>query len=470
MYEAGAYILMGFFARILLSLYKHYSKHVRFTTPYRKLIGWSVFLVPMLYGYLFINLTNANSDDLLAYILHFALAPLIISIVGYRILSALQTKQTEYDQLYGTKEEQAKRKAFVEMVAAGQWTFPAKEFYLLCKENSVTPDDQDEYKREKFSKLAQYFFEQYNIPEESRQIYAAKLVDYYRTVEAQILQEQAAAEAYKNTVHAFTPDEAEAAFLSGIHTLANATGTQKRAIMLQNQATALQLKFNANCNSIDDNKRLTYTWMSGNAVKYQKEADWAIMGGAASALGSPAAGIAAAIDTQTKNQQIRDHNAQLQNASMQMVSWLQENRKRLQAENHNLFKQIENIQKEIALLTTKVVFSSVATADISEHISIKRVKVEKTKSGVLRIQAFLDFALPENMLPISNCVVDGTIKAEVWCDDVHVGDILFALPLEGAAVQAKGVEVTGFCPNAYPDQRTYTVKKATGGNLWLMDR
>ena len=158
----------------------------------------------------------------------------------------------------------------------------------------------------------------------------------------------------------------------------------------------------------------TMAGLMEKSVYQEKEADWAIIGGAVSGLAGGFAGVAAAVDTMAKNQEIRARNAANQAAATQTA---------------NRWRNIADQQERDA---HSMRFDKAPTPDLTLLPSkvMERVTVDCKLS-------MLNFAARtvelETELRTERVQVDGSMCYRLYTGDKLVGLGVMALPMNGVS-------------------------------------
>lgn len=204
--------------------------------------------------------------------------------------------------------------------------------------------------------------------------------------------------------------------------------------------------------------------MSASQLR-EEESDWAVMGGIASAIAGPAAGMAVALDNQMKTEQenakIRAqneknkevfapaiHTAYMGSLKKDMVAG--EMKKQIESAKVKLVADdsTEDCFKRLEFGEPKIVVSKRGTCTVSTMVSVKAFKI------------FDDVP----------AVVDGSIIAQIYDGDNMIGTAQMVFPLNGAG---RNVKLTGMAlccakKDSSPEHE-YTVKFQPG-DLWAMEK
>lgn len=172
---------------------------------------------------------------------------------------------------------------------------------------------------------------------------------------------------------------------------------------------------------------------SRELLKYsiEKEKDWATMGGLASGIAGPAAGLAAAVDTMNDNQRIRAENEKKRQNQRDLESWIDG---ALLADSSS--PGLAGLKEEYITyfdLTPKEIFSKLEM----RHVSYDIDKV--TGAITISVELYKDSDI--------NMCFDGSIKAVIKDSyGNHTGDALLVLPQTGINMKnSYSCKISGIC-------------------------
>lgn len=226
------------------------------------------------------------------------------------------------------------------------------------------------------------------------------------------------------------------------------TGRDKRIAMLSDKASQLGCEAAA------------YTNLANLEISrgQQKEKDWAIRGGAATAIAGPIAGIAVAANTQMQNAQIREENEKNRQANL-----LRYNNQMRAAENMRMSQYYT--MDEIKSVPIKLI-SEASAVELMKKISFSNtsVSVSETGAAVVCASASVEpgFMIYDNV----PAVVDGTILAQIYDGSQLCGTAKLVLPIYGLG---QDVSLKGICLDGCKYGKEYTIE-FTAENLWAMER
>lgn len=363
------------------------------------------------------------------------------------------------------QERMQKRQAEIEkvnqQVKEGTWEFPIESFYAACKEASVTTLET-EYGISKAKLIASDILLHAGVARDNYKQYLKPHVLKKYFAEGQVLAGDTVKQ--KKQPRDASPTDEESTFIRRAAEIAALSGIDKRREML----AFLWGEYSAKIRAMQEGQEALMQLGMIYAGQKQKEGDWAIVGGIASGIAGPIAGIMAASETIANNSKIREHNEAMRKASIDIMSGIPN----LVGSEVELEKERDKINQQQRELWNKVVLSSYTSADIWANIQLGKPTVKNKASGVLAISLPVSIKkpfvldVPENIV----MVVDGTIKGEVWFEDKLVGDVFFPLPLYGIPTNMTAeVSIDGMCGRSVKYDGKYTVKIADEQNLWIME-
>jgi len=181
---------------------------------------------------------------------------------------------------------------------------------------------------------------------------------------------------------------------------------------------------------------------SQKMLKYsiEKESDWATIGGLASGIAGPAAGLAAAVDTMNNNQRIREENEKKRQDQRNLESWIDK------------AKKADESSPMLAELEEKyTVFYDLSSAQIMEKfLIIKSSYVIDSDTGAITVIVELGKIMDKVRTPGKNIMCfDGSIKAKITdSDGNHSGDAYLVFPQNG--FDSVYCTLRGICTTPHP--------------------
>ncbi len=229
---------------------------------------------------------------------------------------------------------------------------------------------------------------------------------------------------------------------------ANYTGREKRKKMLGDQADELRAEAKKSADSAESFMRMGY----------QKESDWAIMGGIANGIAGPAAGIATALDTQARNAQIRSQNQAFMNAAMPLYS-------NMMGSSHDMKSMAEALDKRKEETNEKLI-SDTPSEEVFKLLSFQNTTVKVSETGAFRVGTK---AATAKKPTIGNfpAVIDGTILAHVkTTTGKEIGVVKLVIPADGISASAN---LIGIGLNGAKNGENYTVSFSPD-KLWIIEQ
>lgn len=162
----------------------------------------------------------------------------------------------------------------------------------------------------------------------------------------------------------------------------------------------------------------------------KKEHDWAIIGGVTSGLAGSAAGVAAALDAQQKNEKIKSINNTLTQLHVESAFAKASHAKSLQQKTR---QKLEPLEKKLEEVKIKLVENS-DERDLLNSIDLEDVNIEFSETGAFTITACPVIKKEITMFNDIPAVIDGTLKANVYQNGKCVGEALMTAGLCGFGV------------------------------------
>jgi len=190
----------------------------------------------------------------------------------------------------------------------------------------------------------------------------------------------------------------------------------------------------------------------------QKEQSWGLYGGLASGIAGPAAGLAAAMDVQAKNAQIRAQNAAWAELVKPVSIGYTYNALRIEDEAKFLKSQLESA-------TSKLV-SDAPASEVFECVAIYDVKVGISETGTAIITAMARMKKQVSIYDNLVAVIDGTIIAHVFEDKKEIGSTVMVLPALGIC---DGEPLRGIILSCADPKKDHFVS-FEAGELWYIEK
>lgn len=220
--------------------------------------------------------------------------------------------------------------------------------------------------------------------------------------------------------------EAEASEEKSLNRYISLSGSEKRVKMLQDLAASCRDTIKKYDNQSKE------TWSTTNnlyKLSAQKESDWAVQGGIASALAGGAAGVAVAADAQIRNAQVRASNAQLSDSLNQAAATIQFDIWRKQGDAK---ERLERYEAEIEAAKMKLVeYPSQKYLLELLSPSIKETKISET--GAINFWVTFNNDISLKIYDTVDAVVDGSFKLAIIDGKKLAGEAYFTLGKDGSA-------------------------------------
>ena len=208
--------------------------------------------------------------------------------------------------------------------------------------------------------------------------------------------------------------------------------------------------------------------------KLKKKHDWAVIGGITSGLAGGAAGVAAALDAQQKNANIRSINNTLTQLHVESAFAKASHAKTLQQKTNQKLRPLEKKLEEVKI---KLVENS-DEWELLKNIDFEDVNIEFSETGAFTITACPVIKKEITMFNDIPAVIDGTLKANVYQNGKCVGEALMAAGLCGFGVTQTYDDmylgsnvITGIClsdTSTAVEDKPYEVKFEPY-HLWKME-
>ena len=237
---------------------------------------------------------------------------------------------------------------------------------------------------------------------------------------------------------------------------ANYSGREKRIAMLAD----MQKKYAEAAKTLRDGASAVW---SASQLK-EKEGDWATMGGIASAIAGPAAGMATALDSQAKtaqeNAQIREQNRINHEAFAPVIAMSYKEA----AQNERMAK---SYAESLESAKTKLVAND-STEECFARLIFDGTTIDVSRTGTCTVMTSV-CASPFKIFDDVPAVIDGTIIAQIYDNNKLIGKAKMVLPIYGIQGKKNKVKLTGmalFCGSAGTSYRIEFVPE----KLWAMEQ
>lgn len=212
---------------------------------------------------------------------------------------------------------------------------------------------------------------------------------------------------------------------------------------------------------LDKHKDNLHEWgRTSYALGKEKEGNWAVLGGLASGIAGSAAGLATALDVQSKNAEVRERNESFaQDIVSFQASILKDIYKRKIETEKELNEWKENAERAKMLLV-----DNRPTEKLLNELNptVKRIWFSETgaihmlvETEKVRLQIF------ENV----KAIIDGDFKAIVFDGEEKLAEICFTLPFEGSSFIRTLESVSVDVSSSFKDNNDH-VDRSNGNDLF----
>ena len=324
-----------------------------------------------------------------------------------------------------------------------------KKFYLLCKEEGII----DLHSKVSIARMV-LVAKNHGISGSEEEL-IKKFNDGYLA----FIREQKAEEKEQRKEKLQEMLEQEKHYIETIREISTHTGSDKPIFVLEKEMSILISELTS-CEmkreGILDSGQQLYR------IGRKKEKDWAIHAGIASGIAGGAVGLATAIDIQNQNKQARYQNEKLLGHIINMQAKFSEN---VSAREKILEDSINELHKRIGVQSKRLV-ENLSPIDLLLKLSPRAIKQRYTDTGTFKLTVETQPTPDMKIFDEVNAVVDGTFKAILLDNDEIAGEVLFALPFDGAV---KKTTMEGYCIGLKFDRsKKYDVVFAPI-NLWAIE-
>lgn len=194
----------------------------------------------------------------------------------------------------------------------------------------------------------------------------------------------------------------------------------------------------------------------------QKEVDWAVAGGIASAIGGAGAGVAAALDAQSKNASIREQNARAAQNTAAINNFIY-------SHTSNLEDALKNRQRLIEESRAKLLGTETAE-EVMRDLSVECTELVVSPTGAVHVTASVklkrQLTIRDGRVP---AVADGVLYAQLKQNGIRKGSAYITLPCYGIGSATNPTKLEGICTELTDPNAKYTVEFEPY-HLWLMER
>ncbi len=188
---------------------------------------------------------------------------------------------------------------------------------------------------------------------------------------------------------------------------------------------------------------------------------WATMGGLASAIAGPAAGMAVASDLQAKEAR---ENAGIEAYNQAMRMAIAPAALKIGGKESEMWSKAEQVEEKIEQAKLKLV-SDETKEECFARLTISDIKTSVSIGGAGKVKAHVSLS-PVSIFGKVPAVIDGTLYADFYDQDTLIGTGLVVFPAMG--IRSEGT-IEGMAPLWGEPWRKYQVKFRLK-NLWLMEQ
>lgn len=234
-------------------------------------------------------------------------------------------------------------------------------------------------------------------------------------------------------------------------------GREKRIKMLTDEKDALEQRGS----KLSDVLALQSAYVDGLS---EKESDWALIGGLVSGIAGTGAGVAAAINEQAKNAEIRAKNEKIRKSTASMFTPLY-----MEAVSSDQSRQfnLDNARKNLQAAQLKLVFD-IPAQELMNYLHFSHTKVEFTQTGACRVTTKVRLAKPLPKIRDAATVIDGVIYAMIIQNGITVDTVDLVLHTWGVFSDSYEETLTGLCYGV--NKQLACSVKFFPCDIWLMER
>lgn len=195
----------------------------------------------------------------------------------------------------------------------------------------------------------------------------------------------------------------------------------------------------------------------------EREHSWALRGGFVSGIAGGAAGVAAAIDTQNQNEEIRRKNGQLKRDIDEVASIGVSYHIEKAAQAALEAKKWEKLTEQIKIKLVQELPQEELMAMLNPNV--KSLSVSETGAVLIDVEVEGSRKHPLTIYQSVSAVVDGFFCAKLWLKDENIGQAIFALPWNGANYNTT---LHGICRKPLKPAERYEITFEPY-NLWAIE-
>lgn len=356
------------------------------------------------------------------------------------------------------KEKEQIEKDFDNLCASGKWSFSLEEFYKKCAKQNIENLDDNFYLSKakllldnmlKEDKVSKKYWDLYDNEE--------KLKEYFvkgkTTVENIELKK-------KNTPVAVRLSKSEKEEQTFLNSLKSENGIKKRKKILnrivQDGDKRLQ-ELRKGKQALND--LAIFTIQSAHT---QSKQDWATIGGIASAIGGPTAGLVAAQQAIIENERIEVQNQRNKEYASSTASSYLNTALDVSNEEDQMIEFLKPYKSLLKKTDEILVLDGITTLEIFEELKI----VANISGNKLKLD-IVNTYIPDVPKEIK-IVADGTLNVKISCDSIFVDEIIVPFSLMGILCDGGNGVCYNYLNKKLPGNREYDFE-ISPVSLWLME-
>ncbi len=368
------------------------------------------------------------------------------------------------------------RELFIEQ---GHWKVPCLEFYKICKHIKLSSfSNPTELKRAQL--IIEDLLAQENLPTKYSHIYSTeeKLTTYYKqgrqlyTAEQikeieRKKEEERCEQKRLNTPIRTNLNDTQQKVIDLASRLMRHRGNEKRIHWLseileteQNKLTKINRKLYDLGKEINDYSQ---------PVEWEKPVDWAIMGGLAQAIGGPAAGVMAAMETQESNAGVTERNIQRIETNKKLLSYAKNEQYTTTKEQEHQLKIVKQVQSDLNKIKFKLDFDTVSATELFANLELSGTVNYNKDTLEITVDVKNNFTPPEIEGASTPLVVDGVLIAKVICRNILVDSVKILLPVNGLK-KDESSQITSYTEYRLPNMSEKYTVEFEPLKLWIMER
>ena len=242
--------------------------------------------------------------------------------------------------------------------------------------------------------------------------------------------------------------EAEYRKLLELTKYAGLKGRDKRIKMLSDRKAEMERA----AVSLDEYNRMLY-----NSTQ-EEEISWSIVGGLASGIAGPVAGVAAAANAQIENARIRAENEQRLQAAMPEYMAVHQ-------EAYRNRESAGKLQDEIERTKEKLVDDEPAE-ELMKKLRFTNTELLVSETGAVTVRTVVSAPKPFYIYKDLPAVIDGTVAAKVYLDGEPIGAAQMVFPVFGAG---QDINLEGMCEARAEKPGIFRIE-IVPVSLWAMER